>query len=569
MRKRTLVAVLGLVGLGAYRARRQLIARWLRLPPPQYDVAVERNLPVLMPDGVTLMATHYRPQAAGSFPTVLIRSPYGRGAEAGVWGRRLDLIATPFAERGYHVIIQGTRGRFDSGGHFDPLVNEATDGRATLEWTARQPWFNGALGMWGPSYLGYVQWAVAADAPAYLKALAPSFITSRGYALAYPADAFAMDLALRWIWSLDAMEQPLWKFILRALRQERDLAPAFQHVPLREAEALVVGRPVAFYRDWLSHPQPDDPYWERSDHSRHMAQVTVPLHLLGGWYDVFLRGMLADYAALRAAGHTPYLTIGPWTHIDAAAGWASLREGMIWLDVHLKGERSRLRPQPVQIYVMGANEWREMADWPPPARETRYFLHAYGRLSTTGPEADSPPGHYRYDPADPTPAVGGPLLSRQAGPKDNRALEGRPDVLCYTTPSLVTDVEVIGPVRLELYVRSSLAHTDFFGRLCDVHPDGRSINICDGLFRIEPGKGERQPDGSLRIEIDLWATAQRFLRGHRIRLQVSSGAHPRWNRNLGTGESVGAGTRMAIAEQTIYHDSEHPSALVLPVATLP
>jgi putative CocE/NonD family hydrolase len=243
-----------------------------------------------------------------------------------------------------------------------------------------------------------------------------------------------------------------------------------------------------------------------------------------------------------------------------------LREGLAWFDINLKGDRDRLRQRPVRIHVMGAGEWREMDDWPPPAQETRYFLHPQARLTTEPPGAESPPDQYRYGPSDPTLAVGGAFLGRRgAGPQDNRALEARPDVLCYTTPPLEDDMEIIGPVRLELFVQSSLAYTDFFGRLCDVGPDGRSINVCDGLFRVEPGKGEPQPDGSLRIEVDMWATAYRFRPGHRFRLQVSSGAHPRWSRNLGAGEWLATGTRMAVAQQTVYHDAGHPSALVLPI----
>ena len=216
---------------------------------------------------------------------------------------------------------------------------------------------------------------------------------------------------------------------------------------------------------------------------------------------------------------------------------------------------------------LGADEWREFDAWPPPAEETRYHLHSDGGLSSEAAPAGSSPDRYRYDPADPTPAVGGPLfgLSGKRGAVDNRELESRSDVLVYTTAPLQRDVEIIGPVRLELYARSSLEHADFFGRLCDVHPDGKSINVCDGLFRLEPGRGEQQPDGSSRIEIDMWATAYRFRRGHSIRLQVSSGAHPHWNRNLGTGEPTATATTMVAAEQTIYHDREHPSAVILPV----
>jgi putative CocE/NonD family hydrolase len=345
----------------------------------------------------------------------------------------------------------------------------------------------------------------------------------------------------------------------------RHLPPAFGHLPLREADEVALGYPVPYYRDWLAHPQADDPYWESIDHRAHLGRVAAPVHLVSGWYDFLLRELLTDYDALTEAGHSPYLTIGPWAHTDLGAIGEALRQGVDWFDAHLRGNRRRLREKPVRVWVMGADEWREMDTWPPPAQETRLYLHPERRLSPEASAADSPPDHYRYDPADPTPAVGGALFMPPSGAVDNRALEARHDVLTYTAEPLAQGVDVIGPVRLALYVRSSLAHADFFGRLCDVHPDGRSINVCDGLLRIEPGKGEAQPDGSLRIDVYMWATAYRFQRGHRLRLQVSSGAHPRWSRNLGTGEPLATGIRMLAADQTVFHDCAHPSALVLPV----
>jgi hypothetical protein len=278
--------------------------------------------------------------------------------------------------------------------------------------------------------------------------------------------------------------------------------------------------------------------------------------------------MLDDYAAMRAAGRVPFLTIGPWSHVSLPGFIAAARESLIWMDAQLTGDRRRLRKKPVRIYVMGAHRWREMDDWPPPSSAARYYLHSRRWLSTDTPEADSRPDRYRYDPANPTPTLGGPLLMSPCGPVENRPLEARADVLTYSTPALENDVEIIGAVKLELYARSSRAHTDFFARLCDMDSHGRSTNICEGLFRVEPGKGEPQPDGSLRVEVDMWATAHRFKKHHRIRLQVSSGSHPRWSRNLGTGEPLATGTAMACAEQTIYHDSAHPSALVLPVVNL-
>ncbi len=349
---------------------------------------------------------------------------------------------------------------------------------------------------------------------------------------------------------------------------ERTIAPIFGSLPLSEADQRLLGRSVTFYRHWLDHTRADDEYWLDVPRAISIERVTAPTHFIGGWYDFFLRALLMDYAALKASERNPYLTIGPWHHFSSAVMFVGFAEGLTWFDAHLKGDRSRLRAKPVRIFVMGVNRWREYDSWPPPSTATPYYLrsgHSLQREQASGVEAVD---HYSYDPAHPTPAVGGTQFGPRGGPRDNRALEARPDVLTYTTAPLEETMEVIGPVRLELYVKSSVEYTDFFARLCDVHPGGRSINICDGLFRVEPGKGERQPDGSLRIEIDLWATAHCFRRGHAIRLQVSSGAHPRWMRNPGTGEAIGTYTHMKVAEQTIYHDNSHPSALILPLTAV-
>jgi putative CocE/NonD family hydrolase len=567
-KKQTLFA-LGLLGIGAYVTRRRWIARWLRLPRARHAVTVERGVRVPMPDGIALVADHYYPNARGAFPTILIRTPYGRDLRGTTLGILHMFVSQRFAERGYHVIVQDTRGRFDSEGEWEPFVNEARDGRATIEWIARQPWFDGNLGLWGPSYEGYVQWAVAADAPDYLKALLPSVTGSQ--INPYTGSAFGLDGMLRWLdnlhprgGTLERLRTALNRFI-DPRAQTRALAPAFAHLPIGEADQIVLGRSVPYYRKWLENARADAPFWKSVDHGAKMERVRAAVHFVSGWYDILLYQLLKDYEAMRAAGHAPYLTIGPWRHLDVAAAAEALRAGVAWFDANLKGIRRRLRAKPVRLYVMGADQWREFDSWPPPVRETRFYLHDHARLAAELPTLNSPADHYRYDPADPTPAVGGPVYHQDGGAKDNRALEARADVLTYTTPPLGSDVDVIGWVRSELFVCSSRAHTDFFARLCDVLPDGRSLNVCDGLFRIEPGSAAAQPDGSVRVVIDMWATAQRFRRGHRIRLQVSSGAHPRWNRNLGTGEPLATATRMLAADQTIYHDAARPSALVLPI----
>jgi uncharacterized protein len=269
---------------------------------------------------------------------------------------------------------------------------------------------------------------------------------------------------------------------------------------------------------------------------------------------------------LRSAGKQPYLLVGPWTHISFISAGLIIRESLNWLDTHVKGKQEGLHEMPVQLFVMGTNTWRHFAEWPPPFQSERWYLQANGELAPTAPLA-SEPDRYRYDPADPTPAVGGNSLgaAKHMGPKDNRSLEARADVLVCTSAALEQDMEVVGPVGAELYVRSSLEHTDFFVRLCVVEASSKSINLCDGILRLTPGSVSPEPDGSLHISINVWPTAYHFRKGERIRIQVSSGAHPRFVRNSGSGEPLTTGTKLFVADQIVYHDPEHPSAILLPV----
>lgn len=542
--------------------RRQLIAKALGLTPPCYSVRVQTGKAIPMRDGVLLIADHYSPHPNLLAPTVLIRSPYGRRASAGFFGALLAFIAYRFAERGYHVVVQDVRGRFDSGGEFNPYFNEPHDGEDTLAWVKSQPWSNGKVGMWGPSYLGLVQWAVGTK----LDALMPSVTGSRLEMILYPDGAFDLGLTLRWLTIFRALDKYATRPMIAAapflLEVERAIRPAFTHLPILEADTVALNDTVPFYRLWLEHPNPDDPIWQEARQTLDISHITAPVHLLGGWYDFFLRTLLLDYQTLREAGQTPYLTIGPWHHFSNMMHISdSLGVALTWFDAHLKNNPHRLRQKPVRIYVMGANQWGELDEWPPISHEGIFYLHSHHGLNNTPPQTEEPPDHYCYDPKDPTPALGGTQFGLKAGPKDNRRLEQRPDVLTYTTLPLSYDIEVIGYVRLVLYASSSLAYTDFFGRVCDVYPDGRSINICDGLYRVDPRHVFIEKARVWRLEVDLWATAHRFQVGHCIRLQVSSGAHPRWCRNLGSPSQ----TDLHIANQTIYHNKAYPSALILPV----
>ncbi len=543
----------------------RIAASAVRLPPPQTTaVSVERGLIAKMPDGVELVADRWYPtHPSGDLATVLIRTPYGRTL-MGPLGRL-------YAERGYQVIVQSCRGTFGSEGAFVPVRNEQTDGHATLEWVAAQPWFDGRLVMWGGSYLGLTQWAVAEDPPDFLKAL--SFqVTASNFrdSVVYPGGAFALETALAWLHEVRHQELG-WRNVLRArLRAARVVATSSDVLPIGKGDAAAVGEPVPFYQDWLEHSAPGDPWWDGVDFGRRLEKVP-PASFIGGWYDLFLRAQVADYEALRRAGRTARLTIGPWTHTSPALFAETVRDGPRWFDAQLGERRGRPPRAPVRVFVMGSRIWREFSMWPPAGETEHWYLGRSGTLSPTLPTdaTDSAPDRYHYNPHDPTPAVGGPSLNMMtAGRKQQRRRERRRDVLTYTSPVLTQDLTVIGPLTATIFVRSSLAHTDFFVRLCDVSEKGKSFNLSDGIVRLAPGSVKRGADGICRLDIAMWPTANTFRAGHRIRVQVSSGAHPLFNRNAGSGEPLATGTNLRSADMEVFHDPGRPSSIALHVVRL-
>jgi putative CocE/NonD family hydrolase len=538
----------------------RLVGVVAKLPPAKTRaVTVERDLKVPMPDGVVLLADHYIPRGGESLPIILVRCPYGRAGFFGLLYGRL------FAERGYQVVIQSTRGTSGSGGVFDPYGHEHDDGLATIAWLKEQPWFSGKLATNGPSYLGYTQWAIARDAGADVQAMAIQISTSNFHNRTYAGGSFGLANALNWAYGMATQDQPG-----RFRRQgefRRKLPSLFAHLPLRDLDELAVGQHIPFFQEWLENPEADSAYWQRRNFEPTVPDVSAPIHLRGGWYDIFLPWQVHDYRLLREAGKQPYLTIGPWAHSSFKQMTGSIAESLAWFNAHLLDNHSQLSKWPVRVFVTGANEWRSLPDWPPPnAQPQRFYLQPGKGLASDLPGA-SEPDHYRYDPANPTPSLAGPVLMGKSLPTDNRQLEARTDVLTYTSAPLERDLEVIGPVQADLYVRSSLEHTDFFARLCDVQPDGKSINVCDALLRLRPGLPELAADGTRHITFDLWPTAHRFKRGHRLRVQVSSGAHPRYARNTGSGEPLATATKLIAADQSIYHDPDHPSAIVLSVVS--
>lgn len=525
----------------------RVLQRQQKLSEPQTRrLRVDRNLRVPMRDGVDLLADRWAPRDGGDgLPTALIRSPYGR---SGLYG---TLMARPLAERGYQVLIQSARGSFGSGGVMDPLRQEREDGLDTLDWVVKEPWFGEALVLYGASYMGMVQWAVADSLPAQVKAMIPVVTESALTREFLRADGRSLEVPLEWGAMVATQERPLR--LLRMNAQAKKTARALRTLPLSGFDVAATGAQSQYVQDVLAHDAAD-PHWDRLDHTHRVAATSVPVSSVAGWYDIFLPGQLRDFRILQDAGRTARLTVGPWTHTQPVAATS---EALGFGLAYARGEEPAERA-PVRLFVMGQDEWRDFESWPPAGYEPqRLHLQADGGLAADLP-AESAPDEYRYDPADPTPAAGGISISN-GGRVENGTLEARPDVLTYTTDVLEEDVEVVGEVSAEVWFRSSLAHADVFVRLCDVDADGRSFNVCDGLATLAGA------DELSQATVTLWPTAHRFRRGHRIRVQVSSGAFPRFARNTGTGEAIASATTLLAADQAVHHDPEHPSAVILPV----
>jgi putative CocE/NonD family hydrolase len=538
-----------------------VLAQLFKLPPKQNEVRRKRTAVLPMDDGVTLMTDLYHPKLPGQHPTILMRLPYGR--------KGFSAVAEIYAERGFNVVLQACRGTEASGGDFDPLINERDDGLATLRWLEAQPWFDGRLGLSGPSYLGYAQWAICDALPPH-SAMATKVTSSEFQSVVFPSGAFHLGLWLSWMQVIEGLRGNPLKMsgMMFSGRVEKLTARAAMSLPLIEADTIVAGRKVGFWRHWFENAIGNDAFWERMNHRHRLGPETPPNHFISGWYDFMIDQLLRDYRTLVDAGQTPYLTIGPWTHISNDLHAASISETLTWMRAQLMGDTTGLRAAPVRFHVGGSDTWHECETYPPPTTPRQFFLAPEGRLLD---QPDTTVGHddYRYDPADPTPNIGGAMFAfTGAGPVDNASRESRPDVLCYTSAPLETALTIVGQVQARLFARTSIPHVDFFVRLCDVSPKGVSTNLTDGLVRLGDD-GQAGSDGFREVAVSLHATAHRLLPGHRLRLQVSSGAHPRFARNLGTDEPVGTATTLRANDIEIFHGAGRESGMTLPLFALP
>jgi uncharacterized protein len=537
-----------------------LLARAAKLPRRRNPAVRHRGIRIPMRDNLHLEAEFHAPRKPGNYPTLLIRLPYGL--------RAFSTAAVVYAERGYNVVIEACRGTDRSDGDFDPLTHERDDGLDTIAWIKAQPWFDGRLGTTGASYLGYAQWAIS-DAMPKRSAMSIKISSAEFKSVVFPGGSFHLGLWLGWMQILQLLRKPalgMGRKIGRGLIEKRTLAASMK-LPLLDADRRATGHDVPFWRRWLSGAIGNDEFWRPLDHTHRIGPRTPPTTFVSGWYDFMIDQLLRDYETLslaEAAGNAQ-LTVGPWWHVSPELQIYGLTDTLTWMDAKLRDDPSGLRQKPVRLFVTGTEQWHEFDAYPPsPPDIELWHLHEDRALSAR-PASSTPPDSFLYDPHDPTPNLGGAIFAfTGAGPVDQAPLENRKDVLLYTSEPLTAPLTIIGNVRAVIYVRASLPNADLFVRLNDVDAAGKSINICDGIIR----KSQPDPSGVWRLNFKLHATAHCFAAGHRLRIVVAGGAHPRFARNTGTDEPTGTATTLRTVDYEIFHDAEHPSAIHLPVYKL-
>jgi uncharacterized protein len=568
------------------------------LSKPSHEIRVLYDLKATMRDGIKLSSDVFLPRGGGKYPTILLRTPYETLHEPHIeW-------AVWWAKRGYAVVIQDCRGRFESEGTFYPYRDDGPDGHDTLEWISRQAWYDGKIGTSGRSYGGIFQWQLAPSRSPYLTAMAPQVIMGD-----YFKDCHRTGGAVQW--TLTGFATVIFStsvsLIQRGATHIFGNSTYYRHLPLVDFDVQTIGREIAWYRDWCAHTTYDD-YWKALNTEDRVADIDVPIVQQAAWYDPYTAPALRTWAKMREHGYSERarrnqrVYVIPWTHhlpegsklgdLDFGPGaYVDLKqEDLRWFDYWLKGNDTGIMDEPpIRLFIMGDNIWRYEHEWPlARTRFTPYYLHSQGAANSVvgnGSLSDQPPGaevpdRFEYDPNNPVPTLGGnnstwtwmkfaqePIYP---GPIDQRPIERRDDVLVYTSHVLEADLEVTGPLEMVLYATSSAVDTDFTAKLVDVYPDGRAIHLSEGILRARHRRSMEtvellEPNEVAEYRIEMAPTSNVFLKGHRLRLEVSSSNFPRFDRNLNTGEDIFTSTRMQIAQQTVLHDSRCQSHIVLPI----
>lgn len=580
-----------------------------------WTMKITRDVAVPMRDGTILYSDVYRQDNDGKYPVLLQRTPYNKQdyrngqTETDIMGAVL---------RGYVVVIQDCRGRYTSDGDFNPFHQEINDGYDTVEWAGVQEWSDGKVGMFGTSYVGATQWLAAIAKPPSLKCIIPSFTASDYFeGWTYQGGAFEWGFMCNWVLpyltAADLVRKNSRTSLDDFAAREKLMIDAIDNMDETVRTLPLSDFPIdeelsPYFHEWLLHSARDE-FWKACSVEDRHANVEVPAYNHGGWYDIFLDGTIRNFTGVRAKGATEAarigsrLTLGAWTHtnppsssvgsvdfgLTAGQGIAPIglnvhKEQLAFFDYWLKGIDNGLSSiPPVKIWVMGADEWRYEHEWPLARTQyTEYFLHSGGGANSSSGDGwlsievpgDERPDHFLYDPSHPVPTHGGQtccLPTRlYAGIYDQSEVEKRTDLLVFATLPLQQDTEVTGPVMLRLWAQTTAVDTDFTGKLVDIFPDGTVRNLTEGIIRARYRNGTDKevfltPGEVVEYAIDLWSTANVFKTGHRIGLEVSSSNFPRFARNQNTGGVLGQESDLIPALQTISHDAEHPSRLILPI----
>ncbi len=548
---------------------------------PKTPAGLEQlGVAIPMRDGARLAADIFLPRTTGRWPAVLFRTPYNRKGPSSHGYRE-------FVRRGYVVVIEDVRGRYASQGTFPSFEQEGRDGNDTINWIAEQPWSNARVAMAGGSYLGMVQWWAAIQDNLHLFAISPLFSGNDEYLDRFYSPGGALKLGHRLLWLAENLTPP---------SHVRPLFGTYVgHIPLRTADIAATGQELPVWRAALDHPS-YDAFWRRRSMREHAQDVHVPVLSFGGWFDNYVDSDLDMFARLAAAHREVETWIGPWGH-NPSLRFRTVNFGREerlairsmqadWFDVwgheHPIDEAAPHRAL-LHIFVMGPDVWREEHEWPlARTRYTPFYLSSEGHANQAGgdgnlsrhPAGKNPRDVFTYDPKNPVPTVGGAICCEPKilppGPLDQRKVEGRSDVLVYTSAPLREDLEVTGPVKAVLYVSTSANDTDFTAKLVDVEKDGTALSVCDGIQRLRYRLSLDKPvfvkrNTAYQISIDVGVTSYQFAAGHRIRLEISSSNFPRFDRNLNSAGPNSDATRMIRAKQTVYHEKIYPSAVILPV----
>ncbi|MBU8568346.1 CocE/NonD family hydrolase [Virgibacillus pantothenticus] len=566
------------------------------------SILLQKNVPCMMRDGITLYADIYRPDQPGTYPVLLTRLPYGK--DNPFYSHRY-LDTNRLVEQGYVVIIQDVRGRFQSEGKFYPFLYEAIDGYETVEWAANLPFSSGKVGMFGLSYYGYTQLLAAKAKPPHLKAIFPAMTLNNFKENMIRQDGICRSAPYK-TWVIESILPDLIRRKYQAQRTYQakmnqwvqmlnDLAASLFETTIEECsiiEDLGVGERL---KRLVSLPD-EDVLWDETRITDDYHQLQIPAYHLAGWYDSLLQPTLENYQQMaKQTGQPQRLIIGPWTHgdfsgiagersfgIHASAGFLNQRGDLTnlhirWFNYWLKGISEDITEEPpIKLFVMGINQWRYEESWPlVRTAYVPYYFHSKGeansrfgdgKLNKIMPD-EEPVDSFIHDPLSPVPTNGGQTLFygvHTSGAKDQRWIEEREDMLVFTTAPLEEPTEVTGPIKVTLWVTSSATSADFNAKLVDVHPDETAYNLTDGISRVEFPTGNKNQHIRC-VEIALPATSNVFLPGHSIRVEIASSNYPQYDVNPNIGTTLQQSREAKFAKQTIFHCRDYPSHIVLPI----